>query len=84
MSLKLEDAFGEGLKKLRQEIGLSQNALAERCGCNVMSISKLERGLTQPSLYFFLQLAQGLEVDPEDLLHATMSNEPEVSIPAVS
>jgi len=59
---------------------LSQAALADICGCDVSSISKLERGQTQPSLHFMLLLAKGLDVAPEDLLEETLKNDPEIPL----
>ncbi|WP_425481245.1 helix-turn-helix domain-containing protein [Coraliomargarita akajimensis] len=66
------------LKTLREEQGLTQVALAEACRCDVSSISKLERGLTQPSLHFMLVLAKGLEVEPLLLLKQTLAQHPEI------
>jgi transcriptional regulator with XRE-family HTH domain len=77
-ALKTEDAFGLALKTIRKQQNLSQAALAEVCRCDVSSISKLERGLTQPSLHFMLVLAKGLDVEPGELLQLTLANEPEV------
>lgn len=68
------------MKKLRTEMGVSQALLAQTCGCDVSSISKLERGQTQPSLYFMLLLSKGLDVEPEDLLSETLKNHPEVNL----
>ncbi len=77
-SLKTEEAFGLALKELRAEAGVSQAKLAEACRCDVSSISKLERGLTQPSLHFMLLLAAGLGVRPERMLEATLAHRPDV------
>jgi transcriptional regulator with XRE-family HTH domain len=77
-ALKTEDAFGLALKTIRKQQDLSQVALAEACRCDVSSISKLERGLTQPSLHFMLVLAKGLDVEPSELLQLTLANEPEI------
>ena len=77
-ALKTEDAFGLALKTIRKQQNLSQVALAEVCRCDVSSISKLERGLTQPSLHFMLVLAKGLDVEPRELLQLTLANEPDV------
>jgi len=79
--LKTEEAFGKALANMRREKGVSQAGLAATCGCDVSSISKLERGLTQPSLHFFLLLAKGLGVPAQDLLEATLQNQPEIRIP---
>jgi transcriptional regulator with XRE-family HTH domain len=37
--------FGSGIRRLRVGLGLSQAALAERCGCSQSSISRVEHGL---------------------------------------
>lgn len=36
--------FGQAVRAARKEQGLSQRALAERCGCSQRFISELERG----------------------------------------
>lgn len=77
-ALKTEDAFGLALKTIRKQQDLSQVALAEACRCDVSSISKLERGLTQPSLHFMLVLAKGLGVEPAELLQRTLASAPEI------
>ena len=79
--LKIEDAFGQALKAARTSAGLSQVDFATRCGCNVMSISKLERGLTQPSLHFMILLSKGLGIDAIQLLEATQAYNPTVHLP---
>lgn len=66
------------LRQTRLEKELSQVALAEACSCDVSSISKLERGLTQPSLHFLLILAKGLDVAPEELVRRTVAHRPEL------
>lgn len=76
--MKTEEAFGAALRQTRLEKELSQVALAEACTCDVSSISKLERGLTQPSLHFLLTLAKGLGVAPEELVRRTMAHGPDV------
>ncbi|WP_425603710.1 helix-turn-helix domain-containing protein [Coraliomargarita parva] len=76
--MRTEEAFGTALKLVRNREGLSQAKLAAACRCDVTSISKLERGLTQPSLHFMLVLAKGLGVSPEELLSKTLENEPEL------
>jgi len=79
--LKTEDAFGLALKSMRMRNAVSQASLAIKCGCDVSSISKLERGLTQPSLHFLLLLAKGLNVPAEDLLKETLKHHPDIRIP---
>lgn len=54
--------LGHSIKKLRRELALSQEQLAERCGFDRTYISMLERGARNPTLLNLLRLANGLEV----------------------
>jgi transcriptional regulator with XRE-family HTH domain len=65
--------FGETLKRLRTERGLSQEKLAnhQRLGSKPMTtnyVSDLERGVKAPSLITILKLAHALGIPPADLL----------------
>ena len=65
--------FGETLKRLREERGLSQEKLANhsRLGSSAMTtnyVSDLERGLKVPSLTTILKLAHAMECAPGELL----------------
>ena len=53
--------FGQRLRELRTDRGLSQYALADLCGSNKPFISELERGVKVPSLTMILRLADALE-----------------------
>lgn len=53
--------FGEHLRELRQKRGLTQVALAERCGFPQARISELERGGRTPNLVTIIRLALALE-----------------------
>jgi transcriptional regulator with XRE-family HTH domain len=59
---------GTRLAKLRRQRQLSQAALARRMGSHVMTISKLERGVRQPSTRTLLRLAKALGVPVTALL----------------
>lgn len=50
MPLSIEEAFGQTLRELRKEKGLSQEELAHESGLDRTFISLLERGKRQPSL----------------------------------
>lgn len=60
--------LGETVKNLRNEMGLSQEALAERCDFDRTYISLIERGQRNPSLTNLIRLAEGLEVSTSDLI----------------
>jgi transcriptional regulator with XRE-family HTH domain len=61
-------AFGERLRELRAERGVSQDQLAHRTGIHATAIGRFERGGREPRLTTILRLAQGLDVPPGTLL----------------
>jgi len=61
-------AFGQALRSLRVEHGLSQEALAFACGLDRTYVSGIERGERNPSLTNILRLAAALEIGPADLM----------------
>lgn len=60
--------FGQHLKKLRQKKGLSVRELASRCDVEYAKISKLENNKANLTLTTLIELAEGLELSPKDLL----------------
>ena len=56
------------VRRLRQERGLSQEALADRAACHRTYIGMLERGQGNPSLAVVSAIAQALGVRRKDLL----------------
>jgi transcriptional regulator with XRE-family HTH domain len=65
---RLQDAFGQVLKDLRTERGLSQQQLALDSELDRTYISLLERGLRQPTLSTIFQLAEVLKFSPSDVV----------------
>ncbi|HEV3321846.1 MAG TPA: helix-turn-helix transcriptional regulator [Solirubrobacteraceae bacterium] len=61
-------AFGQRLREVRTEKGLSQEALGHRTGLHATAIGRLERGRREPRLMSILNLARGLKVPPGELL----------------
>lgn len=59
--------LGGAIKARRSKLGLSQEALAERCGFDRTYISMLERGRRNPALLNLLKLAEGLETSVSKL-----------------
>ena len=59
--------IGARLKSLRRGRGLTQDQVAERTGLSVNYLSRIERGLENPTLDTLLSLAGALKVDPLDL-----------------
>jgi transcriptional regulator with XRE-family HTH domain len=61
--------FALNLRHQREEVGLSQEALAEICGLHRTEISLLERRKRSPRLETIVILARGLELaSPGELL----------------
>lgn len=60
--------FGEKVKQLREEKGLTQQTLAERLYVTRQAVSKWERGTRYPDLLTVKKIAQVLEVSVDELL----------------
>ena len=61
-------AFGQRLKALRAEHGMSQDTLADATDVHPTAIGRLERGKREPRLTTILKLARGLDIKPGELL----------------
>src|SRR3954447_25755642 len=62
-----EPQFGENIKRLRQEAGLSQAGLAAAAGIHTRQITRYESGQQQPALGVAQRLAQALGVTLDEL-----------------
>lgn len=62
--MRLQKAFGKTLRNLRTSAGLTQEALADKCGLDRTYISLLERGLRQPTLNTIFTLSQSVNIAP--------------------
>lgn len=60
--------LGERIRTRREALGLSQEALADRCGVHWTFLGQVERGRRNLSLHNLLKLAAGLGVDPAELV----------------
>jgi transcriptional regulator with XRE-family HTH domain len=60
--------LGARVRAHRDELGLSQEALAARCGVHWTFIGQVERGQRNISLHNLLKVAAGLDVDPGELV----------------
>src|SRR3989442_532627 len=54
--------FGDRLRRLREQQGLTQRQLAERAGCHLMTVAKLEAGTQEPAWPLVQALARALGV----------------------
>lgn len=60
--------LGTNIKKIRNEVGVSQEQLASICGFDRTYISLLERGKRNPSYLNLAKLSKGLNVDLEKII----------------
>jgi len=62
-------AFGKRMRELRHREGMSQDMLARETDIHPTSIGRLERGDREPKLTTILRLADGLGVEPGELVN---------------
>jgi transcriptional regulator with XRE-family HTH domain len=60
--------FGPHLRQLRLARGLTQSQLADLAGTNTMFISKLERGVTTPTIGTLVRLGRALRCTVTELV----------------
>jgi transcriptional regulator with XRE-family HTH domain len=60
--------FGARVRAKREELGLSQEALADTCELHWTYIGQVERGQRNISLHNILRIAVAIQVDPGDLV----------------
>jgi transcriptional regulator with XRE-family HTH domain len=61
-------AFGERVRARRHELGKSQEQLADASGLHWTFVGQVERGRRNISLHNILKIAQGLQIDPGELV----------------
>lgn len=66
--MKPQQILGKNVRKLRKAKGWSQEDLAEKSELHRTYVSGIERGVRNPSLTIIFKLADGLGIDPGELL----------------
>lgn len=69
--------FPKRLAALRKEKGLSQQALADKIGMNVLQIRRYEGGKSQPNLETIRNLARALSVSADTLIFESHERTPD-------
>jgi transcriptional regulator with XRE-family HTH domain len=68
MTENILNLFGARIKQLRQNLNLTQEQFAQKCGLHKNYIGMIERGERNPSLINIEILAKGLEISISDLM----------------
>lgn len=63
--------FGENLRRIRDQLGLSQEEVAERVGISNKYLSELENGKRSVRLIWAFRLARALGKNLDDLIEAS-------------
>lgn len=72
---RIAKSFGLLLRRHRLAAGLTQYELAHRSGIDVSFLSRMERGLTQPSIGTFMHLATIIGISPVEWMRQLVTNE---------
>ena len=73
-SENIKSLFGQQVRSLRLQAGLSQENFAERCGLDRTYISGIERGTRNPTLEVLYILATALHIDLASLFAFSKPN----------
>jgi transcriptional regulator with XRE-family HTH domain len=65
---KIKSKFGKNLRRIRLEVGLSQEDLAGEAGLHRTYVSSVERGERNITLVNIYRLAKALSVNARDLI----------------
>jgi transcriptional regulator with XRE-family HTH domain len=71
--------LGKRIKTRRAQLGISQEALADRADLHWTFVGQVERGQRNLSLHNLLKLAAALELDPAKLIQGLQPPESESS-----
>lgn len=60
--------IGNRIRDIRKEKGITQVELANSIGKDQQSVQRLEKGNINPSFYYLYEVANGLDIDVEELV----------------
>lgn len=63
-------AVGSNVRRLRQQMGLTQEQLAHEAQLDLTYVGGIERGRRNPSLLVLVRLSAALGVEPAELLRS--------------
>ena len=76
----LSEIFGQNIQRKRKQLGMTQDALAERLGIGQQSLSRMERGTMAPKFERLQEIADVLHCSVAELFIASEQNLHEVRL----
>lgn len=73
-----QSAFGDQLRRLRQEQGMTLEAVSKHSGLSIGGLSQIERGKGNPAFFTLIKIAHALDVPVARLLHVERTASPVV------
>jgi transcriptional regulator with XRE-family HTH domain len=71
---EVDQALGGALRRLREERGVTQEAVAHAAGLTVTAVARVERGQTDPAWSTVRRIAAALDLDMGELGSAVDAN----------
>lgn len=67
-------ALGQRLRQIRQQKGLTQQALADIAQIGNVYLGEIERGIKMPSLHIFIKLIEALDISADYVLRDDLTS----------
>lgn len=64
---KVNEKLGKRIRKVRKDRRITQEELADRVGLHYTTVSRIERGISNPPVQTVNKIAKALRVDMSDL-----------------
>lgn len=75
--MDVQKKIGARIKVIRNSIGLTQEKLAEKCELNSKYLSRIERGLENPTLKTLINISEKLDVNLDDIFSQLEIEDPD-------
>ena len=79
-----EEVFGQRIRRLRQDMGISMENMAAKLDVTTNYLGKIERGMRCPSLGFVIRLSRILGISTDYLLMGEQEEEKSINEMALS
>lgn len=77
--MKLKQAIGTKIQKIRNQKGFTQDQLSEKVNISPKYLSSIERGKENPTLNTLINIAEKLSVDLEEFFTEIQLEDPQIT-----